>query len=184
MREGKVSGYPWTDEQIEQLKTRWEGDDSTAEIARELGMSKSAVVGKAHRLGLPGRPSPILGALTDEERERRNQDQEMRRHARRYGGKTLPPFIDPALPEVPKPVIEPPPPRPAPRLVFSKITECCYPIGTPGNPGFRMCDAPTPSPRSPYCEAHRKIVYVKTTVTAEQVAGNMAITSGRVAVAR
>ena len=49
----------WTDEKIEDLKKLWAKGLSTAEIGRELGVSKNAVVGKSHRLGLKPRPSPI-----------------------------------------------------------------------------------------------------------------------------
>ncbi|AQS86503.1 MAG: GcrA family cell cycle regulator [Acetobacter aceti] len=49
----------WTDETITRLKALWQEGLSTAEIGRQLGITKNAVVGKAHRLGLPARPSPI-----------------------------------------------------------------------------------------------------------------------------
>lgn len=49
----------WTDEIISRLQTLWQEGLSTAEIGRQLNITKNAVVGKAHRLGLPPRPSPI-----------------------------------------------------------------------------------------------------------------------------
>jgi GcrA cell cycle regulator len=49
----------WTAEAIERLKALWAEGLSTAEIGRRMGISKNAVVGKAHRLNLPARPSPI-----------------------------------------------------------------------------------------------------------------------------
>ena len=50
----------WTDERIEQLKTMWEGGKTASQIAEELGgVSRNAVIGKAHRLGLQARPSPV-----------------------------------------------------------------------------------------------------------------------------
>ncbi|MBO6035902.1 MAG: hypothetical protein J6P38_02290 [Acetobacter sp.] len=49
----------WTEKVVEQLKQLWADDLSTAEIGRRLNMTKNAVVGKAHRLGLSSRPSPI-----------------------------------------------------------------------------------------------------------------------------
>lgn len=52
----------WTDERIEQLKELWSEGLTTGEIGKRLGVSKNAVVGKAHRLGLKGRPSPIKRA--------------------------------------------------------------------------------------------------------------------------
>ncbi len=49
----------WTEETIARLRELWEQGLSTAEIGRTLGFTKNAVVGKAHRLQLPARPSPI-----------------------------------------------------------------------------------------------------------------------------
>jgi len=49
----------WTDERIEQLKQLWEQGLSASAIGRALGVTKNAVVGKAHRLKLSSRPSPI-----------------------------------------------------------------------------------------------------------------------------
>lgn len=49
----------WTDETIARLKELWAEGLSTAEIGRRLSITKNAVVGKAHRLSLPPRPSPI-----------------------------------------------------------------------------------------------------------------------------
>lgn len=49
----------WTEERISALCRLWSDGLSAAEIGRRLEVSKNAVIGKAHRLGLPGRPSPI-----------------------------------------------------------------------------------------------------------------------------
>jgi GcrA cell cycle regulator len=50
----------WTDERVEQLKQLWGQGMSASEIADTLGdVTRNAVIGKAHRLGLSGRPSPI-----------------------------------------------------------------------------------------------------------------------------
>ena len=50
----------WTDERIATLKKMWEGGATASEIATELGgVSRNAVIGKAHRLGLKARPSPV-----------------------------------------------------------------------------------------------------------------------------
>jgi len=53
----------WTDETIETLKQLWEQGRSASKIAEELGegISRNAVIGKAHRLGLKSRPSPVRG---------------------------------------------------------------------------------------------------------------------------
>lgn len=49
----------WTEGVIERLRALWAEGHAIAEIGRRLGVSKNAVVGKAHRLGLTARPSPI-----------------------------------------------------------------------------------------------------------------------------
>ncbi|WP_264812479.1 GcrA family cell cycle regulator, partial [Gluconacetobacter sacchari] len=49
----------WTEETIARLRALWQQGLSTAEIGRQLSVTKNAVVGKAHRLGLEARPSPI-----------------------------------------------------------------------------------------------------------------------------
>ena len=50
----------WTDERIERLKALWSQGVTASQIADELGgVSRNAVIGKAHRLGLQSRPSPV-----------------------------------------------------------------------------------------------------------------------------
>ena len=57
----------WTDERIDQLKAMWEGGKTASQIAEELGgVSRNAVIGKAHRLGLQSRPSPVKANEVEE----------------------------------------------------------------------------------------------------------------------
>src|SRR5271169_6415083 len=50
----------WNNERIEQLRSLWRDGLSASQIAAVLGgITRNAVIGKAHRLGLTGRPSPI-----------------------------------------------------------------------------------------------------------------------------
>jgi GcrA cell cycle regulator len=51
----------WTDERIQLLQSLWEKGLSASQIATELGegITRNAVIGKAHRLGLKSRPSPL-----------------------------------------------------------------------------------------------------------------------------
>jgi GcrA cell cycle regulator len=59
----------WTDERIERLKAMWAEGSTASQIADELGgVSRNAVIGKAHRLGLESRPSPVKAV---EEKEKK-----------------------------------------------------------------------------------------------------------------
>lgn len=74
----------WNDEVIARLRALWDEGHSTAEIGRRLGVSKNAIVGKAHRLALPPRPSPIRRATGETPRPASP--------TRRVVGSTLPPL--------------------------------------------------------------------------------------------
>jgi GcrA cell cycle regulator len=56
----------WTDERIEQLRQMWQNGHTASQIAETLGgVSRNAVIGKAHRLGLQSRPSPVKPGEAD-----------------------------------------------------------------------------------------------------------------------
>src|SRR6185437_4488835 len=138
----------WTEETIVRLRGLWSEGHSTAEIGRRLGVSKNAVVGKAHRLDLPARPSPIR-------RDGPNAGQP-RPAPRRLAGPTLPP-----LPSAQKPAAVAPPPRvQAVARPFARTVACCWPLGEPGTKDFRFCDAGA-VPGKPYCGEHAQLAYVK-----------------------
>ncbi|TXC74318.1 GcrA cell cycle regulator [Sphingorhabdus soli] len=91
----------WTDERIDQLKSLWEKGLTASQIADDLGgVSRNAVIGKAHRLGLKSRPSPVKAA-----------------DAKAPAKKAAPAKAAPAKPApARKPTAAPaPPPAPAPR---------------------------------------------------------------------
>lgn len=152
----------WTEETISRLRALWSDGHSTAEIGRRLGVSKNAVVGKAHRLDLPARPSPI---------RRDGPRPNPRLTARRVAGPTLPPLPSaqkpaPVIASVPRPepVRSAVPPAPRPQLVaprpYGRTIACCWPIGEPGTKEFRFCDDPS-VPGKPYCLEHAQLAYVK-----------------------
>lgn len=59
----------WSEERVEMLKSLWSKGRTASQIADELGdVTRNAVIGKVHRLGLKSRPSPIR---RERERERR-----------------------------------------------------------------------------------------------------------------
>ena len=166
----------WSDDIIVRLRALWAEGLTTAEIGRRLGISKNSVVGKAHRLDLPARPSPI----------RRDVVHNVQRRVpapRRVQGATLPPLsmaistpsrspvsanLDRALTRAmestvdssrpvaaPRPGLVSPASRPVPRGAV-----CCWPIGEPGTPAFHFCGAAAMSGK-PYCAAHAGIAYVR-----------------------
>ena len=169
----------WLDETIQQLRDLWAEGYSTLEIGHRLGVTKNAIVGKAHRLDLPARPSPI----------RRDPDATSTRRAvvERVEGPTLPPLASeegrvvtppapyytvsvggqvsgPALPRkgllgAPK-TSRPPQSKPAAPPPCGRVVNCCWPLGEPGTRDFRYCDVPS-EPGRPYCEDHVKVAYVK-----------------------
>ncbi|MCB8879148.1 GcrA cell cycle regulator [Acidisoma cellulosilytica] len=152
----------WNETIIAELRTLWAEGLSTAEIGRRLGISKNAVVGKAHRLDLSPRPSPI---------RRNERPQGVQVPAPRVTGPTLAPL--PSGPQVvatgaPRIAVAPAsvkvsPPRrlaavaPAP---VARISACCWPVGEPGKPGFHFCDGAAVAGK-PYCAEHAQLAYVK-----------------------
>jgi GcrA cell cycle regulator len=138
----------WTDEAIAKLRTLWAEGLSTAEIGRRLNISKNAVVGKAHRLNLPPRPSPI--------RRNENEAASPKQTApKRAQGPTLPPLA--ASIGSPMPALRAimPAPKSSPRTM-----PCCWPIGEPGKSSFHFCNA-SAAQGKPYCEEHAAIAYVR-----------------------
>ncbi len=135
----------WGEDAIAQLRALWMEGHSTAEIGRRMGVTKNAVVGKAHRLKLCARPSPI--------RHERRADARPR-PAR--AGKTAPaPGTEAATAPLSRAPL-----RPVPSVAFGRVSPCCWPIGEPGTRSFRFCDADT-LPNKPYCDTHAQLAYVR-----------------------
>lgn len=153
----------WTEEQITRLRALWAEGHSTAEIGRRMGISKNAVVGKAHRLNLSARPSPIRRVPGAPAAPRAPRPAPMRAPARLAFPQRN--FSVVMAGQAPRPVTPPPPrplappaPPPPPRL--SNAT-CCWPLGEPGKPGFRFCTERALAGK-PYCEQHAALAYVRT----------------------
>ena len=108
----------WTEERIERLKKMWHDGATASQIADELGgVSRNAVIGKAHRLGLEQRPSPVKAG---EEKEARKAKAEAPAPAAPKAPKPAPAAAAPAAPDLtpaaPKPVN-----RSAPEMQFRSI---------------------------------------------------------------
>lgn len=147
----------WTDETITRLRELWDEGHSTAEIGRRMGITKNAVVGKAHRLNLPARPSPI-----------RREAGAPRPNVRRAPAPRPQPALRRPQPAPVPRAPAPPPPTPvstsggAVIRAFPRIVNraCCWPLGDPGTAGFRFCSA-EPMPGKPYCAEHAAVAYVR-----------------------
>ena len=61
---------PWNDKNVAHLRELWDQGLPTAQIGKLLGFTKNAVVGKAHRIGLERRPSPIRRTETKPDRKK------------------------------------------------------------------------------------------------------------------
>ncbi|WP_261310215.1 GcrA family cell cycle regulator, partial [Gluconacetobacter entanii] len=102
----------WTEETIARLRDLWQQGLSTAEIGRQLSVTKNAVVGKAHRLGLKPRPSPIRrGAKADKSADKATQAPAAQDAAARTPA-TPAPAADVTVTEVSVAVVATPAPEP------------------------------------------------------------------------
>lgn len=157
--------FDWTDETLRQLKDLWRDGESTAEIGRKLRTTKNAVIGKAHRLALPPRPSPIRAAAPAQSTLQRPEPptQETKRQEAAPAATAVPIAPPPTqartAPPLPfPPICHPPPMRRAWRP--GQPRECCWPIGEPGRTGFRFCEASAEAGK-PYCVGHCATAYAR-----------------------
>ena len=167
----------WTDERVETLKRMWNEGQSASQIAKELGgVTRNAVIGKVHRLGLSNRVGAAPGAAPV---------------AGKPGVASVEAEVEPAVEEKPverplaplrKPVLvpgQPLPPQPAAneispealanlaeverkarRINLMQLTErtCKWPVGDPATDDFWFCGLPSVAGK-PYCEAHVAVAF-------------------------
>ncbi len=136
----------WTEEKVSVLRQYWGSGKSASEIAEIIGgMSRNAVIGKAHRLGLAGQATPVK-----------------EKKAKAKPTAILTASSGPAAPRVRPPVtaanvIEL---QPGGGATILALTErmCRWPHGDPKKPGFRFCGK-SATPGAPYCAEHLKLAY-------------------------
>jgi GcrA cell cycle regulator len=155
----------WTDDRVELLKKLWSEGLSASAIAAELGgVTRNAVIGKVHRLGLSGRVKPQASQAQRRPKPTRAPSHPMR---------SLPSFIrgNTALAPDFTPLSEPDTaPRHVPltdvvipmseRVTIMELREqmCRWPLGDPGRDDFRFCGSRIGS-GGPYCVHHAGIAY-------------------------
>jgi GcrA cell cycle regulator len=148
----------WTDERVEILKKLWAEGLSASQIAAELGgVTRNAVIGKVHRLGLSGRGQPTSSI----KRQRRSHPPAPRRTRQMItvGNLALQPDMEAVAQAAPQPrrnVVVPI----AKRLTIEMLTErtCKWPNGDPGSEDFHFCGHDSLD-GLPYCEYHAGIAY-------------------------
>jgi GcrA cell cycle regulator len=140
----------WNEERVTLLRKLWAEGLSASQIAKQLGgVTRNAVIGKVHRLGLAGRATPSRPAKRP-----------VRAARPRIIGPTAPrmrPLSN--MPHVVIPDLEPlrfEDGKPANVLTLNE-SMCKYPIGDPTDPGFAFCGRGAPN--GPYCHDHARLAY-------------------------
>jgi GcrA cell cycle regulator len=163
----------WTDERVELLKKLWSQGLSASQIAAELGggVTRNAVIGKVHRLGLSGRAKNPPAQAARPRKPTRTPSHPLTHNGGAVGAGqpqvrgnlALAPKTTPApAPMVhiaPQPVQEVVVPM-SERVTIMELREsmCRWPHGDPTTPDFRFCGAKSP-PGTPYCTYHSQIAY-------------------------
>jgi len=179
----------WTDDRVEVLKTMWGEGRSASQIAKELGgVTRNAVIGKVHRLGLSNRATPAKAAKTKIVTKEPAKPRAKPKPVAPSAPQPTEPISNTAAVvkavSIPprKPIItagKPLPPQPssneiskealanvavvekkAKRLTLMELTErtCKWPIGDPATDDFWFCGLGVMQGK-PYCEAHNAVAF-------------------------
>ncbi|MEZ0223333.1 MAG: GcrA family cell cycle regulator [Alphaproteobacteria bacterium] len=153
----------WTDERIALLKKMWKEGKSAAEIAKTLGkgVTRNAVIGKAHRMGLSGRPSPIKKPAPAKKEAAaapaRKETKDIKKAAPAAGGKANPALAKEAeeLKKIEKEIVPL-----GGGVSLLELTErmCKWPIGDPREADFTFCGRGI-RVGTPYCPDHASMAY-------------------------
>lgn len=155
----------WTTDLKEKITALWAQGLSASQIAAELGdgLTRNAVIGKVHRLGLPGRGNPSIP------RERRAPSQPRAPRASR----AAPPIASHARAEekraeakvfaeqmIAEDASAPLTAGRSKGVTLLQLTDetCRFPLGDPQMPGFYFCGA-KPIEGSPYCLCHTALAF-------------------------
>lgn len=179
----------WTDDRVEILKKLWVEGQSASQIAKELGgVTRNAVIGKVHRLGLSNRATSSSSSKSDTKSKTSVKSMS---DTKRVSNKTSTSKVTSAnSPSEPRsnvtslrrqiiPAGQPLPPQPsaneispealarvseiekkAKRISLLELTErtCKWPVGDPATEEFWFCGLPSQAGK-PYCEAHVGVAF-------------------------
>lgn len=172
----------WTDERVDILKKMWGEGKSASQIATELGgVTRNAVIGKVHRLGLSNRPTAAKPAAAKVEAPKPAPKPKKPKVEVQKEEPVAAPVVQKPIPR-PRPIItagKPLPPQrsasevseealanvkkieeKARKLTLMQLTErtCKWPIGDPATEEFWFCGHPV-EPGKPYCETHVSVAF-------------------------
>lgn len=149
----------WTEDRVEILSKLWAEGLSASQIAKQLGgVTRNAVIGKVHRLGLSGRATPSRPSKRKVATPRTTAKATSRAVSK------------PSMPRKPRPIAPtytpPPPPLKAKLLPSGEfatiltVTDdtCKWPVGDPSSDDFHFCGRNTQE-GGPYCRAHSSVAY-------------------------
>ncbi len=140
----------WTEDRVDMLKNLWGDGHTAAEIAKKLGgVTRNAVIGKAHRLKLSNRVSPIQNKKPANKNIARSKPslEKMVKPASAPKGSSI--IAEKQASFIPDNLYS---------LMDLKPRQCRWPSGDPREEGFGFCGDKTIS-GIPYCEEHAKLAY-------------------------
>jgi len=144
----------WTDDRVALLSKLWADGLSASQIAAELGgVTRNAVIGKVHRLGLSGRAKPANTSMKRPKRASKQGYSRTKTGPRSGGNGT-------ALSVVTRTVVEDIPEPDSLKMELVNLTEktCRWPHGDPATSDFHFCGHNIKED-SPYCEYHSRLAY-------------------------
>ena len=155
----------WTPARVEKLKALWASGLPASEIAPQLGVTRSGVLGKVYRLRLPPREPRKSGMTKPKAKRGTRKDGGLSQRLARARGKSRGFFhntrkdpadkLPPALPiREPEPLL---PPLMTP-LMDLTAGQCRWPFGDPKESTFGFCGHPRQEPFS-YCVHHSRLAY-------------------------
>jgi len=148
----------WTDERVEALKKLWLDGLSASQIAKQLGgVTRNAVIGKVHRLGLSGRAAPSQPARPVFKTPRPARPVATQTPRRAEAQPVVQPASAAAVTPAPLPVVYLEEPGSATVLTLGAHM-CKWPIGDPSTDGFTFCGRRT-GQDGPYCTEHARMAY-------------------------
>ncbi|KCZ53618.1 GcrA cell cycle regulator [Hyphomonas beringensis] len=155
----------WTEERVSVLKKLWAEGHSASQIAKQLGgVTRNAVIGKVHRLGLSGRATPSRPVKRPPRLARpkpRVMPDGSVKQAAPAAAETVEPSPAP-VERAPADIMAPLPPlqqadgEPASILTL-RDSMCKWPIGDPADPKFAFCGRKADC--GPYCAEHAKVAF-------------------------